>query len=208
MIFELFYKFIELVVLLVQELGYIGIFLGMTLESSFVPFPSEVILIPAGALAATGQMSLFWVFAYGLLGCIAGALINYSLALYLGRPSVNYLVSKYGKVFLLNEKNLKKTDLFFHKHGEVTTFVGRLIPMARQLISVPAGFSRMNLPKFIFYTALGAGIWTAILVYVGFIFGNNLDWLHANKNMLTAILLTGSLIIAGSYLVYARKIKN
>ncbi|MBT3404747.1 DedA family protein [archaeon] len=207
MIFDLFYSFIATIVSLVQSSGYLGIFLGMTIESSFIPFPSEVILIPAGALSASGQMSFSLVLLAGIFGSLLGALINYFLALYLGRNTIDFLISKYGKLMLLDNKKLKKTDTFFNKHGDITTFTGRLIPVIRQLISLPAGFSKMNLTKFIFFTSLGAGIWSFILVYIGYLFGNNLEWLHANKNLLTIsmILLSGIIIIG--YLVYKRKIK-
>ena len=161
---------------LVHNLGYLGIFLGMTLESSFFPFPSEAVLIPAGALAAQGKMTILTSFLMGTLGSLAGALINYFLALFLGRRTVDYLVEKYGKFLFLNKEKLRKSDLYFKSHGEITTFVGRLIPVVRQLISLSAGFSKMNLWRFILYTVLGAGIWSMVLVLVGFYFGTNFSW--------------------------------
>ncbi|MFW6027162.1 MAG: DedA family protein, partial [Candidatus Woesearchaeota archaeon] len=129
---------------LVHSLGYLGIFLGMTLESSFFPFPSEAVLIPAGVLVAQNKMTIFYSFLMGTLGSLAGAYINYFLALFLGRRTVDHLVNKYGKFLFLDKEKLKKSDLYFQKHGEITTFVARLIPVIRQLISLSAGFSKMN----------------------------------------------------------------
>ena len=193
---------IESVLLLINNLGYLGIFIGMTIESSFVPFPSELILIPAGALIARGEMSFFPVFFAGLLGSITGALINYFLALTLGRRTVDFLVNKYGKFLFLNKKKLKRTDLYFKKHGEITTFIGRLIPLVRQEISLPAGFARMHLSKFILFTALGAGIWTGILIFVGYFFGSNAQPV---LKIITGVLLVLSMIFL---LIYYLRQKN
>lgn len=150
-------------------LGYVGIMLLMALESSFVPFPSEVVLPPAGYLAAQGRMNAPLAFAAGLAGSLIGALINYGLAAYLGRP----LLRRYGKYLLIKETALDRAENFFKRHGEISMFIGRLIPVIRQLISLPAGFARMRLDRFVLYTALGAGIWCAILTYVGWLFGRN-----------------------------------
>ena len=170
------WEFIQSLLELVHSLGYLGIFLGMTLESSFFPFPSEAVLIPAGALAAQGKMTIFTAFLMGTLGSVVGALFNYYLALFLGRYTVERLVDKYGKFLFLNKKKLRKSDRYFDEHGEITTFVARLIPVVRQLISLSAGFSRMNIWRFMLYTALGAGIWSLVLVFVGFFFGKAFSW--------------------------------
>ena len=208
MLIELFYQLVEVLLSIIRELGYFGIFVGMTLESSFFPFPSEIILIPAGALVARGEMIFIFVFLAGLLGSFVGALINFFLALYLGRTTVNFLISKYGKFLFINNSRMKKTDDYFRKHGEITTFVGRLIPIVRQLISIPAGFSKMNLFKFCLFTSLGAGLWTAILIYIGYFLGDNYSWLNRNFNITTLIVLLLSLIIIMIYILWNRKHQN
>ncbi len=205
MLFELFYRLTETLLSIIKEIGYLGIFIGMTIESSFFPFPSEVILIPAGVLVARGEMSFFLVFLAGLLGSLVGAWINFFLALFLGRKTIDFLISKYGKFLFINEKNLRKTDNYFKKHGEVTTFVGRLIPLVRQLISLPAGFAKMNFLKFTLFTALGAGIWTAILIYIGYFFGSNVQPI---MKIITAVLLAISLIIILIYALTRKKKSN
>jgi membrane protein DedA with SNARE-associated domain len=198
MILELFHNLIEVLLLIIRELGYLGIFIGMTIESSLFPFPSEVILIPAGALIAKGEMTFALVFLAGLGGSLAGALINYFLAMCLGRTAMDLLVSKYGKVFFINREKIKKSDNYFKKYGEITTFIGRLIIGVRQIISIPAGFSRMNIFKFCLFTGLGAGIWTIILIYIGYFFGSDIE--SSLKILITVILLILSLIIVIIYL--------
>jgi membrane protein DedA with SNARE-associated domain len=141
----------------------------MALESSFVPFPSEVVLPPAGYLAAQGRMSVWLAVSAGLFGSLLGAMVNYFLAAKLGRP----LLYRYGRYVLMKEKSLKRAEEFFQRHGAISMFVGRLIPVIRQLISLPAGFARMRLDLFVLYTALGAGIWCAVLTYVGWLVGKN-----------------------------------
>ena len=196
-------NFIESILLLINNLGYLGIFIGMAIESSFVPFPSELILIPAGALIARGEMAFLPVFLAGLFGSILGALINFYLALLLGRKTVDYLVGKYGKFLFLDKEKLKRTDSYFEKHGEITTFIGRLIPLVRQEISLPAGFARMNLGKFVLFTALGAGIWTAVLIFVGYFFGSSAQ---PELKIITGVLLVISLFFLLVY--YLRQKKN
>jgi len=204
MIFELFSQLISTILSIINELGYLGIFLGMTIESSFIPFPSEVILIPAGALIYQGQMNFILVFIAGLLGSLTGALINYFLALYLGRTLVDLLIIKYGHILFINKNQLEKSDNYFKKHGEITTLIGRLIPVIRQLISLPAGFSKMNLFKFCLYTSLGAGIWTLILILIGYFIQGNILWFIQNKTIITIIMLIFSSIILLGYMLKKR----
>ena len=174
--FGLLSDFVAWMVKTVERLGYMGIVLLMGLESSFVPFPSEVVVPPAGYLASQGSMNIFLVIIMGIIGSVLGSLLNYWLAVRFGRS----FLLKHSRWFFLNEEKFARFERFFNTHGEITTFVGRLIPVVRQYISFPAGLVRMNLTKFIVYTALGAAIWVTILAYVGYFVGNNIDLVKEN----------------------------
>jgi len=189
----------------INSLGYLGILAGMALESSFFPFPSEVLLVPAGALISQGKMSFLPVFLFALAGSWIGALINYFVAFYLGRKGIEKLVSKYGKIFFISRSELDKTDSYFGKHGQITTFIGRLLPVIRQLISLPAGFSKMKMSRFLFFTGLGAGIWSLILIYAGWLADRNSSWLSQNPAGLAIILVLLCMAIVLSYLLVLRK---
>ena len=153
-----------------DHLNYWTVTLLMTIESSFIPFPSEVIVPPAAYRAAsTGEMNLLAILLCATLGAVLGALINYGLAAWLGRPLVlKFVNSKIGHLCMLNEEKLHKAEAYFNRHGAVSTLVGRLIPAIRQLISIPAGLSGMKLLPFIGYTALGAGLWNSVLAGLGY----------------------------------------
>ena len=152
-----------------DHLNYWTITLLMTIESSFIPFPSEVVVPPAAYRAAqTGEMSTAGILLFATLGAILGAMINYGLAMWLGRPLVlKFVNSKFGHLCLLDENKLHQAEDYFNRHGAVSTLVGRLIPAIRQLISIPAGLSGMKLLPFVAYTALGAAIWNAVLAGLG-----------------------------------------
>ncbi|GAB4312593.1 MAG: DedA family protein [Candidatus Sumerlaeia bacterium] len=154
--------------------GPLLIFFFMAVESSFIPFPSEVVMIPAGFLAARAELfpgdpvsAAVIAVTCGVMGSLAGAFVNYYLSLKLGRP----VLYKYGKWVFLKPSALERAEEVFREYGELATFVCRLIPAIRQLISIPAGLARMNFFRFTLFTALGAGIWVVILTLIGYSFG-------------------------------------
>ncbi|MBI2634698.1 DedA family protein [Candidatus Peregrinibacteria bacterium] len=164
--------FIQTLLGFTQDLGYTGIFLLMTVESSFVPFPSEVVIPPAAYLAAKGEFNLIFIIVFGVFGSLAGALINYYLAYFLGRPLVYILAEKkWAKYLLINRKKVEKAEHYFLKYGNLSTFIGRLLPGIRQMISLPAGFVKMPIWPFIFYTILGSGVWVTFLAVVSYVAG-------------------------------------
>jgi membrane protein DedA with SNARE-associated domain len=190
-------EIVNFIVDTVGSLGYIGIFVMMFLESSFFPFPSEVVMVPAGYLAAKGEMNIYFAIGAGILGSLAGAVFNYFLALKYGRA----FLSKYGKYVLVKEETLQKMEDFFAKHGHISTFSGRLIPAVRQYISLPAGLAKMDLWKFSLYTSLGAGIWVMILALLGYFIGQNQDLLH---EYLRVIIVSILVILAIGIFIYIR----
>lgn len=151
----------------IGAMGYPGIFLLMAMESSVIPVPSELVMPPAGYLAQQGEMNMLAAILCGTMGSLVGAYVNYFAAHYLGRP----LILKYGKYVWITEEKFAHVETFFHKHGEISTFIGRLLPVVRHLISLPAGLAGMNHWKFSLYTLLGAGIWVTVLTWIGYFIG-------------------------------------
>lgn len=193
---------IDTILSIVNSLGYFGIFLGMAIESSFFPFPSEVILIPAGALVAQGNLNFLVVLISAVAGSLVGACINYFLAFFFGRSALELILRKYGKFLFLTNKTLDKTDNYFKRYGEITTFLGRLVFGVRQLISLPAGFAKMNFLRFSLYTSLGAVVWSFILISIGYFFGSygmNLT------NSLTLVLIILAIIVGIIFYRSSRK---
>ncbi len=188
--------------------GLVFVFVFMAVESSFIPFPSEVVMIPAGFLAARGELAmspypaLVAAIVVGIVGSLVGAFVNYYIALWVGKP----FLEKYGKYFFVKPEPLNRACEEFNKYGAATTFVCRLVPVIRQLISIPAGISKMPIASFAFFTGLGAGIWTAILAFVGFAIGRStadityLELCRKGKDMAAANL---PLVIGGALLLVA-----
>jgi len=176
----------------IGTLGYPGIFLLMAMESSVIPVPSELVMPPAGYLAQQGQMNMALAILCGTLGSLVGAYANYFAAHYLGRP----LILKYGKYVWITEEKFAKVETFFKEHGEVSTFIGRLLPVVRHLISLPAGLAGMNHVKFSLYTLLGAGLWVTILTYIGYFIGAEqaLIMKYSHQALFGAVLLSISIV--------------
>ena len=195
------HEIVNYVVDLVGQMGYIGIFIMMFLESTFFPFPSEVAMIPAGILASKSEMNLIVAIVVGTSGSLFGALFNYFLARKYGRVGV----LKFGKYFFFTEEKLQKMEKFFVEHGSFSTFVARLIPGVRQLVSLPAGLSKMPLDKFMLHTALGAGIWVTVLALLGYFIGENEALV---KEYTHQIVLATLLTIAVAIFLYVLKQKR
>lgn len=163
----------------VDNANYLFVFVFMLVESSFIPFPSEVVVPPAAYLACTntgagGDMNIYMVVVMATLGALCGAFVNYFLALWIGRPVVyKFADSRFGHACMINREKVERAEAYFDKHGAISTFVGRLIPAIRQLISIPAGIARMNIAQFAIFTALGALVWNAVLAALGY-------WLSLN----------------------------
>jgi len=207
---EILIQYVQVGAELGQTWGPLIVLVLMAVESSFIPFPSEIVMIPAGFVAARGEFfpsdpttGLAVAVIAGILGSLAGAFINYGLSLKLGRP----FLYRYGRYFFLSAPALERAEQVFRRHGEITTFVCRLIPAVRQLISIPAGLSRMRFGRFALFTGLGAGIWVVILALAGYalgkgtrdmsyaelvpageaLIGNNLPWIFMGLIMIIAI---------------------
>ena len=185
----------------IGRMGYTGIISLMFLESSFFPFPSEVVMPPAGYLAWKGEMSLPLVLISGIAGSLLGALFNYWLAVKLGRP----FLLKYGKYFFISPESINKADDFFSKHGHVSTLVGRLLPVIRQYISLPAGIARMPMKTFMLFTTIGAGAWVVVLTFAGYILGEHQNLLKEYLHVITLGCVALAVVIAGGYVLLLRR---
>ena len=190
----------------IGRMGYPGIVVLMAIESSVVPLPSELVMPPAGYLAARGGMNLFVALGCGTVGSLIGAYANYFVASRLGR----WVFVRYGRWVLLTERSLQRTERFFASHGEIATFVGRLFPVIRHLISIPAGIARMRLDRFFLYTALGAGLWCTVLLGIGWGIGKAGEVLtrdqvafYTRHAVLAMVPLTAALV--GGYVWWHRR---
>ena len=201
-------RFIDALLQTLLAIGYPGIIALMAMESSILPVPSELVMTPAGYWAAKGQMSFPVVLVCGVLGSIIGALANYYGAQWIGRP----LIQRYGKYVLLSEKNLLRSERFFAEHGEISTLIGRLFPVVRHLVSIPAGLHRMPLPKFILYTGVGAALWCAILTWIGYFLGQHeaalrSEEIHRYVTWALLILIPLTLVVIWIYILRRRRSK-
>ena len=176
----------------IGAMGYPGILLLMAMESSIIPVPSELIMPPAGYLAYQGKMNMAVAILCGTAGSLIGAYINYFVSHYLGRP----LILKYGKYVLIPPDKFERVERFFLQHGEISTFIGRLLPVIRHLISIPAGVAGMNHLKFTLYTLLGAGLWCTILTLIGYAIGENQQLImqYSHKALLWVVLFSAVLV--------------
>jgi len=188
----------------IGSMGYTGIISLMFLESSFFPFPSEVVMPPAGYLAWKGEMSLTLVLLSGIAGSLLGALFNYWVAVKFGRP----FLLRYGKYFFVSPESIDKADKFFSKHGHISTLVGRLLPVIRQYISLPAGIARMPLKTFTLFTTIGAGSWVIVLTFAGYLLGEHQDLLKEYLHVITLACVAAALIIGGGYYIFIKRRKK
>ena len=176
----------------IGAMGYPGILLLMAMESSIIPVPSELIMPPAGYLAYLGKMNMAVAILCGTAGSLIGAYVNYFVSHYLGRP----LILKYGRYVLIPPEKFERVERFFLQHGEISTFIGRLLPVIRHLISIPAGVAGMNHFKFTLYTLLGAGIWCTILTLIGYAIGENQQLImqYSHNALLWVVLFSAALV--------------
>jgi membrane protein DedA with SNARE-associated domain len=180
----------------------------MFLESSFfIPFPSEVAMIPAGYLVSTWEMTFVWAFLAGTIGALLGATVNYFLWYFLWEKTLKYLIKNYWKYVFLNLEHYEKTEKYFQKHGSITTFIWRLITVIRQYISLPAWAFKMNFAKFLVYTWLGAWIWNIILMIIGYIAWENKELIAEYSKEVTIWLLIFIIIFVGFYIYAGKKRK-
>ena len=185
----------------ILKFGYPGIFILMAMESSVLPVPSELVMPPAGYWAAQGKMNIVIAVLCGTFGSLAGAYANYFASRYLGRP----LILKYGKYFFISEEKLLRVEAFFLKHGEISTFIGRLLPVVRHLISIPAGIAGMNHFKFSLYTLLGAGIWCLVLTLIGYFIGENQELIVRYSHQAVVGVVIFSILLIAAYIRRQRK---
>jgi membrane protein DedA with SNARE-associated domain len=190
--FNVIHSLVQWLLDTIGAMGYPGIILLMAMESSIIPVPSELVMPPAGYLAFQGKMNMAAAILSGTVGSLIGAYANYYVSHYLGRP----LILKYGKYVLIPPDKFERVERFFLQHGEISTFIGRLLPVIRHLISIPAGVAGMNHLKFSLYTLLGAGLWCTILTLIGYAIGENQQLImqYSHKALLWVVLFSAALV--------------
>lgn len=197
----------QIIIFLVQfigEVGYWGIFIGMFLESTAFPLPSELIVIPAGIAASQGQMSLAMIIFIGTLGNVAGAIFSYYLAEFAGRA----ILFKIGKYMFIKPETIIKVEEYFKKHGSISVFIGRLLPGFRHFISLPAGIAKMDMKLFCFYTTIGSFIWTTVLVMLGYEIGENKDLIKQYIHLIILGCVAICSVLASGYYIYTNSRKK
>ena len=189
----IFDSVVHSLVLLIAKVGYFGIFIGMFLESTVFPLPSELVMIPAGIASAQGIMNPYIAVLCGVSGNLAGAIFSYILAASVGRA----ILFKIGKYFFLKAETIIKIETFFKKHGPISIFIGRIIPGLRHFIALPAGVARMNFGLFCCYTTLGSLVWTTVLTALGHLIGTNQDLIkeYLHITILGAVVFCSILIL-------------
>jgi membrane protein DedA with SNARE-associated domain len=195
------HAFLNWLVDTIGSMGYPGIMALMFVESTFIPLPSELVVPPAGYLISQDQMSWAGVLVSGTVGSLLGALFNYAIAVYLGRP----FILKYGKYFGITEKHFLKGENFFLRHGNISTFIGRLILGVRHYISFPAGLCRMDLGKFCLYTTFGAGLWVVVLAYIGYFVGNNKERIMEVSRQWSLYIIIGCALLILVYIFWHKR---
>lgn len=193
---SLFNSLVEVTVSIISQIGYLGIFIGMFLESTLIPIPSEVIMIPAGIAAAKGGMNIYIATIAGILGNIGGAVFSYYLALFVGNP----ILLRIGKYFFVKETTILKIEKFFQNHGPISVFIGRLLPGFRHFISLPAGLAKMDIKLFFIYTAAGSAIWTTILSALGFFIGEQQELIEKYLHEIIIIAAISCVAILAAYI--------
>jgi len=201
------HELVDFIVNIVWDMWYVWIYLMMTIESSFIPFPSEVAMIPAWYLVSIWKMNFLMAFIAWTMWAMTGSIINYLLWFYLGWPIIKKLVHKYGKYIFLKEDHYLQAETYFQKHGSITTFLGRFIPAVRQLISIPAGIFKMNIAKFLFYTFIWAWTWNLILMGLGYVAWENKDLIEKYSKELLFLTLAFVVIIWVVYYFINKKKK-
>ena len=191
-----------------QHMNYLSITLLMIIESSFIPFPSEIVIPPAIWKAAGGDLNMPLVVLFATLGAVIGAIVNYVLALWLGRVIVYKLVeTRLGKIFMLSQHKVENAEVYFNRHGRSSTFIGRLVPGIRQLISIPAGLAKMNFKQFILFTTLGSALWNVILAVLSYSLYTQQDMLKKYMSELSYALLAAGVLFV-MYLIWKYRKKK
>src|SRR4030042_3141458 len=185
-----------------EHINYWTVFVLMTIESSFIPFPSEIVIPPAAFKAAQGDMNILAVIFTGTAGALVGAVFNYYLALYLGRKLIYKLCNtRLARLMLINPQSVEKAENYFNKYGKISTFIGRLVPAVRQLISLPAGLYKIKIRAFLIYTIIGATVWNVILALLGYFLYSQKELLEKNYKLISNIFIVLGILLF-IYLVY------